>query len=180
MQGPADVFSSQSSYSLIGSFVHTDILPNSESKQAHRFCANFVFLCTLSPLLQPSSPSSPPFNPYSTFRSQLAQISFPPEASPHFQNRSRCLFSAPLTPWDYYHHTPWKLPLYLFVFPSRPESLKSGVVSGTLSQPQCARHLNICFKLTTHEEPVTEVTSQSHQPEDFLKQFSQLTLHYLN
>lgn len=79
--------------SLTLSFSHAELLPNTANNK--QVLSKLCILCILSLLLQPSSQ---PSNPYSTCRPQLAQMSVPPEASPHFQKRSRCLFNVPLTP----------------------------------------------------------------------------------
>ena len=65
------------------------------------------------------------------------------------------------------------------------ESLRSGIVSSTLTHPwrlKCAWHLDICLKLTTHEEPV-----RGYQPNNYTscriflqKIHSWLDVYYLN
>lgn len=94
---------------------HVEPVTDSENKE--KFCPNFTF-CTYSSfywndLLNPS-------NLYSTFRSQPAQMAFPPDATSDFQNRSGCLFCVPITSCAQHTSHPWNRPLYLSVFPENP------------------------------------------------------------
>ena len=107
---------------------HAEPVTDSENKE--KFCPNFTF-CTYSSfywndLLNPS-------NPYSTFRSQPAQMSFPPEATSDFQNKFWVSFLCSHNILCLTHITPMES-ASLSLCLSR-ESLRSGIVSSTLTHP---------------------------------------------